>query len=38
MISNLNVALNKFSVKLLYMSIFQNLNNMSVKRSAFSLY
>ena len=38
MISNMNVALNKFSVKLLFMSICQNLNNMSVKRCAFYLY
>ena len=38
MISNMNVALINFSVKLLYMSICQNLNNMSVKRRAFYLY
>ena len=38
MISNMNVALNKFSVKLLYVSICQNVNNMSVKRCAFYLY
>ena len=34
MVSNMNVALNKFSVKLLYMSICPNLNNISVKRCA----
>ena len=38
MISNMNVALNKFSVKSLYMSICQNVYNMSVKRCAFYLY
>ena len=38
MISNLNVEFNKFSVKLLNMSICQNLNKMSVKRCAFYLY
>ena len=38
MISNMNVTLNIFSVKLLYISICQNLNNMSVKRYAFYLY
>ena len=38
MISNMNVALNEFSVKLLYVSICQNLYNMSVKRCAFYLY
>ena len=38
MISNMNVALNKFSVKSLYISIWQNLYNMSVKRCAFYLY
>ena len=38
MISNMNVALNKFSVKSLYMSICQNLYNMSVKRCVFYLY
>ena len=38
MISNMNVALNKFSAKSLYMSIYQNLYNMSVKRCAFYLY
>ena len=35
MISNMNVALNKFSVKSLHMSICQKLYNMSVKRVAF---
>ena len=38
MISNMNVAFNKFSVKSLNMSICQNLFNMSVKRRAFYLY
>ena len=38
MISNMNVALNKFSVKSLYMSICQHLYNMPVKRCAFYLY
>ena len=38
MISNMNVALNKFSAKSLYMSICQYLYNMSVKRCAFYLY
>ena len=38
MISNMNVALNKFSVKSLHMSICQNVYNMSVKRCAFYLY
>ena len=38
MISNMNVALNKFPVKSLYMSICQKLYNMSVKRRAFYLY
>ena len=33
MISNMNVALNKFSVESLYMSICQNLYNMSVNVS-----
>ena len=37
MTSNMNVALNKFSVKSLYLSISQNLYNMSVKRCAFYL-
>ena len=34
MISNMNVAFNKFSVKSLNMIICQNLYNMSVKRCA----
>ena len=38
MISNMNVALNKFSVKSLYMNFGQNLYNMSVQRCAFYLY
>ena len=38
MISNMNVALNNVSVKSLYMSICQNLHNMSVKWCAFYLY
>ena len=37
MTSNMNVALNKFSVMSLYLSICQNLYNMSVKRCAFYL-
>ena len=38
MISNMNGALNKLSVKSLYMSICQNVYNMSVKRCAFYLH
>ena len=38
MILKMNVALNKFSVKSLNMSICQNFYNMSVKRCAFYLY
>ena len=38
MISNMNVAFNKLTVKSLNMSICRNLYKMSVKRCAFYLY